>query len=147
MGAYSDLATATIEERESAKRLSDAINGLCVFVDFETLVHRWITVRLRDGFTDRTLYDSRADAVRLTTNGDPCAYLSLRFCPSGMEEREAFAWLRLQRDAYSAKDIGIRLVDPEAANGGHDFLMPICNEDVRAEMRNIRRQAARKGRR
>jgi len=143
MGSYSDLATATAEERESAKRLSDAINGLVTFTDLETLVHRWLAVRLRDGFTDRTLYDTRADAVRLTTNSDPCAYLSLRFCPAGMAEREAFAWLRLQRDAYDARDIGIRLVDPEATHGGHDFMMPITTEEVRAEMQRIRRKAAR----
>lgn len=148
MGSYSDLATATVEERESAKRLSDTINGIVAFTDLETVVHRWIAVRLRDGQWTGDMYDSRSDAVRLTSNGDPCAYLSLRFCPAGMEEREAFAWLRLQRDAYSARDIGIRLVDPEATNGGHDFMMPITNEEVRREINNFRRRVAnRKGRR
>lgn len=147
MGSYSDLATASAEERESARRLSDAVNGIVTFHDFETVVHRWIAVRLRDGQWTGDMYDSRTDAVRFTANGDPCAYLSLRFCPAGMEEREAFAFLRLQRDAYNAKDIGIRMVDPEAKNGGHDFMMPLTNEDVAREMRNFRRQVARKGRR
>lgn len=145
MGAYSDMDQATKEDYDAAKRLSDIVNNIIVFQPLEVVVRSWIAVSLADGSYDGTLYDTRRDAVRhMARQGkeQQCAYLSLRFAVGGMQPREAYVFLKYHRDAYDAHDAGVRLIDPEAPNGGHDPMMPITKEDVSADLRNFRRQMA-----
>ena len=143
MGAYSDLDQASKEDIDAAKRLSDIVNNIVVFQPLDVVVRSWIAVRLSDGGYDGTLYDTRRDAVRHQQgNEQQRAYLSLRFAQGGMPVREAYVFLKYHRDAVAAHDKGIRIIDPEAPNGGHDPMMPITNEEVRAELRNFRRQVA-----
>lgn len=77
---------------------------------------RWIAARLEDGRTDGVLYDTKADAVRLTGNrGDDHAYL--RVPPGQMPPAEATGWLDLHRRMYAA---GMDLRDPD-----RDVIMPV----------------------
>lgn len=81
---------------------------------------RWVAIRLSDGGWDKTIYDTRADAVRHQFHEQLCAYV--RIAPSGMKPREAQAFLDYHRKLY---DAGFRLPDPEF----QPPLMPLTEKD------------------
>lgn len=134
---YSDLITATDEEIDSAKRLSNYINNVCVFQPLDVVLNSWIAVRLSDGSTDGVLYDSRRDAVRHQPYEKQCAYLSLRAAPGGMDIQGAYAILKIHRDAYNNPNYNISFIDPEHPTGGTDLTMPIAMEDVKSTIRRL----------
>lgn len=131
MGEYSNIMLASSEEWDSAKRLSDIVNSICVYQPLDVVLNSWIAARLSDGGTDGNLYDSRREAVRHQVHPTQCAYLSLRFAPAGMPVQEAHAFLKFTRDAY---DNGMMFIDPEHPTGGLDTQMPITVEDVNSQM-------------
>lgn len=135
MGDYSNLLLASNEDLDAAKRLSSLITTLAIVQPYDVLCNSWIAVRLSDGGYDGTLYDSRLDAVRHQPFEKQCAYVHLRAALSGMEVREAYAFLKFHRDAY---DKGYVFTDPERPNGGVDMMMPLAYEDVRTQIRRLR---------
>ena len=148
MGTYSEIPVIITNEAErllqdAAKRLSDNVNNLAIWHPLDVLTRSWIAVRLEDGSYDGTLYDSRYDAVRHQSYEQQCAYLQLSNIMGGMELREAYAFLKFHRDAY---DAGLKLTDPERPNGGFDLITPITNEDVRSQIRRMRRRIHQRGR-
>lgn len=129
MGDYSNILLATPEEYSSAKRLSDNINALAVAQPLDVLTHSWIAVSLADGSYDGTLYDTRADAVKHQVHETQCAYVCLKEAISGMDIREAYAYLKFHRDAYAK---GYVFTDPERPHGGVDLRLPVTQEGVRS---------------
>jgi hypothetical protein len=137
MGDYSSLLTASNEEMDAAKRLSDYVNNVCVFQPLDVVINSWIAVKLSDGSTDGVLYDTRREAVKHQQYEKQCMYLSLRQAPGGMEVQAAYALLKLHRDAYNHPTHQVNFIDPEHPTGGTDIRVPIALEDVRSQLRRM----------
>jgi hypothetical protein len=120
---------------DSAKRAYDIVRSYVTFVEYETRVRSWVALRLEDGGSDGTLYDSKRDAIRHQASEQLCAYFSYRGAPNGFGNvRDAAVWLEFHRHAYSA---GMRLVDPDDAHGGQDLIMPTPAESVMDQLRRL----------
>lgn len=102
---------------DAAKRCADIVNGYISFVPWDELKHKFIAIRLSDGGSDGTLYDSKRDAVRHQSDEKLCAYIAFRNLAGGMNPIEAERYLKWNRDAY---DAGMRLPDPDHQSGGPD---------------------------
>ena len=130
------LCSECIHATDSAKRARDIIGSYVAFIPFEQRVRSWVAIRLSDGGSDGTLYDSKRDAVRHQADEFTCAYFSYRGAPNGFStSKEAAVWLEFHRQAY---DHGFRLPDPDAANGGPDLIMPTPNEQVSLQLGRFR---------
>lgn len=90
------LDVPTPGEVDAAKRLSDAV-ALHLVADFERAIRSVIVVKLEDGSTDGTLYDSWNDACAKGAP-DPRWYAPLRITPDGINERDARLWMRAMRN-------------------------------------------------
>lgn len=111
---------------DDAKRASDIINGYYSYVPWEQLKNSWVAIRLSDGGSDGTLYESKRHAVRHQADEFVCAYISLRNCPNGVSPLEAERFLAFTRGAY---DAGMRLPDPDSMDGGQDPFMDVAQYD------------------
>jgi len=80
----------------------------------------WVAIKLHDGTSDGTVYETKADAVRHQLHEHMCMYVKVP--PDGMQPKEAAALLRVHRQLYAA---GLRLSDPDQVLG-----LPIAREDV-----------------
>jgi hypothetical protein len=85
----------TQADLDAAKRLSDTV-ALHLVADFERAIRSVIVVRLEDGSTDDTLYDSWDDACAKGTP-DPRWFAPLRITPDGINERDARLWIRANK--------------------------------------------------
>lgn len=142
MGQYSQLPLFSPDPRDiadvdSAKRLSDIVNNICISQPLDVVIRSWIAISLADGSTDGVLYESRKSAVEHQYYEQQCAYLSLKESPHGMPTQDAYVFLKFHRDAY---DAGMRLTDPEKDNGGYDLRMPIAREDVQRQIAALNRK-------
>lgn len=111
---------------DDAKRASDIINAYYTYIPWDQLKNSWVAVRLRDGGTDGTLYDSKRDAVRHQSDEFVCAYVALRNCPNGISPLEMERFLAFTRGAY---DAGMRLPDPDRMDGGLEPFMDTAQYD------------------
>lgn len=111
---------------DAAKRASDTVNGLLMWMPWDELRRKYIAIRLADGSYDGTLYDSKRDAVRRQSDEKLCAYVAFRNLGNGATPREMEVFLRFNRDAY---DRGFRLTDPDDVNGGREVLMTSARHD------------------
>jgi hypothetical protein len=104
----------------AGKRVADAINLHVAVLPSEELIRgRWVAVRLADGHTNGTAYDSRYGAVRdhhLLT----MAYAYPRIPLDGCTPRMGETLLDLWRRAY---DAGLRLDPAELAVTGDGLLL------------------------
>lgn len=82
-------------DMDAARRLSDTV-GLHLAADYERAIRSVIVVKLADGTTDGTLYDSWDDACAKGTP-DPRWYAPLRITPDGINPRDARLWMRTMR--------------------------------------------------
>jgi hypothetical protein len=105
-----------------AKRAADNIN---VHVAAMTTggvgwdaIGKWVALRLSDGGSDQTLYDTKSDAVRHQSDEFLCVYVRLRKAWYDACEMEIF--MEVNRRAY---DAGFRLADPDARSGGRQILL------------------------
>lgn len=121
---------------DAARRCSDIVNGYISTRPIDELRNCWIAVRLSDGGSDGTLYDSKRDAVRHQLWEFQCAYVSFRNLAGGITPLEAERFLDYNRRAY---DAGFRLPDPDDANGGPDLFLPTETYDAFKES-HVRRQ-------
>lgn len=129
------VCSECVHVTDSAKRAYDVIRSYCAFVDYDTRVRSWVALRLEDGGSDGTLYDSKVDAIRHQAHEQMCAYFSYRGAPNGFTNvRDAAVWLEYHRHMYSA---GMRLVDPDDAHGGPDLIMPTPAEMVYDQLRRL----------
>lgn len=95
------------EELDAARRCADAYN-FHLTVHGEAAAGKWIAVRLSDGSSDATLYDTKGDAVRHQLHENLCAYINL--LPTKMPVEDALSVLRTHRKLY---DGGMRFSDPD----------------------------------
>jgi hypothetical protein len=95
------------EKLDAARRCSDAVN-FQIAVHGENAWGKWIAVRLADGSTDATLYDTKNDAVRHQLHENLCAYICI--VPTGMPVQDALSFMETNRKLYAA---GMRLSDPD----------------------------------
>lgn len=95
------------EEFDAARRCADAYN-FQLTVHGENAAGKWIAVRLADGSSDATLYDTKADAVRHQLHENQCAYICL--LPTCIPVEDALSVLRVHRKLY---DGGMRIADPD----------------------------------
>ncbi|SRR5260221_2489235 len=127
------LCSECIHVGDSAKRSYDIVRSYATFVDKDELRGKWVALRLADGSSDGTLYDSKRDAVRHQLDEQICAYFSYRNSINGFQNvKDAAVWLEFHRMAY---DSGFRLIDPDDASGGKDVIMPITMEQLMAQIR------------
>lgn len=92
---------------DEAKRCAAAVN-IHLNVAGVDAIGKWCAIRLSDGGSDMTLYDTKADAVRHQLDEFFCAYVCIP--PGGMSEGDAVSWLRTMRQMREA---GVRLADPD----------------------------------
>lgn len=117
---------------DAAKRASDIINSCLIFMP--AVAGRWVAIRLADGGWDGTVYDTKRDAVRHQLDEFRAAYV--RIPPPGTSPAQMQAYLDYCRALY---DAGFRLPDPDDAHGGRDMVLPLQIEDLRHQMRLLRR--------
>jgi hypothetical protein len=120
---------------DSAKRAYDIVRSYVHFVEYSERVGKWVALRLEDGGSDGTLYDSKQDAIRHQSNEYLCAYFSYRGAPNGFANvRDTAAWLAYHRHAYSR---GMRLPDPDDAHGGPDLILPTAEEQFYDQLKRL----------
>lgn len=95
---------------DAARRAADQINLHVSALGHEAF-RKYVAIRLSDGGSDGTLYDTRADAIRHQLHEQQCAYF--RIPPFGEMAKpvECESFLTLHRSLY---DAGRRLADPDA---------------------------------
>jgi len=103
---------------EAGRRASDIVNTYLAHRTFDELRHKWLAIKLADGDSDGTIYDSKRDAVRHQANEFHCAYVSFLNLLGGSTPRDMAIFLQFNRDAY---DAGFRLPDPDDVHGGPDI--------------------------
>jgi len=111
---------------DAAKRAAGIINGYAAFMDRDELMSKYVAIRLSDGGSDGSLYDSKRDAVRHQSDEKLCAYISFRNLPLETTPKEMEVFLRFNREAY---DKGFRLTDPDDQRGGREVLMTTGQHD------------------
>ena len=122
------VCTDCVVVTDAARRAFDIVNSYVHFTEFEHRVKCWVVLRLADGGSDGTLYESRREAVRHQSDEKLCAYFSYRNSPNGFASRkDAQLYLDYHRMAY---DQGFRLPDPDASNGGPELIMPTAREQL-----------------
>ncbi len=112
-------------ESDAARRMSDLVN-------LHTVAGRtrgYVAIRLSDGGSDGTVYDTRADAIRHQLHEQQCLYLKLG--PAGMTPAVAARLLAMHREIY---DAGFRLADPDAG----DVRGPIGTGELAAALGGLR---------
>jgi hypothetical protein len=91
--------------------LADAGRRASETVNFHVLtgaVGKWAAIRLADGSSDGTAYDSRADAIRHQLHEQLCCYVKIT--SDGMPPEDAVRFILINRALYEK---GYRLADPE----------------------------------
>lgn len=91
---------------DASRRCADTVN-LHIHADRGN-VGKYVAIRLSDGGSDNTVYNTKADAVNHQLHETQCAYV--RIPPDGMTVAEAASYLQFNRNAY---DAGFRLSDPD----------------------------------
>jgi hypothetical protein len=135
------LLKASREDYDAAHRLSDIMRGIAHDYTVEEIFSGYIAVRLSDGNWDGNLYDSHKAAVSHQSDPKLWAFVSTRHAATGMSPQDAHAFLTFNRLAYAN---GFRLTDPDAVNGGKEFITPAPREDLRSQIsRLVRASGAR----
>lgn len=113
---------------ESGKRAADALNKHLAANPFWQIRDRFVAIRLRDGWSDGVLYDTKPDAIRHQKGDERLyAYLSFRNLIGGADAREMAHVLQFHRMTY---DAGFRLPDPDAVGGGPDVIPTTARMDA-----------------
>jgi hypothetical protein len=108
---------------DAARHCSDAVNLHVSALGFDAM-KKWVAVRLSDGRSDGTLYDTKRDAVRHQSSEQLCAYVCIP--PNGMGVCSAEAFLAVHRKLYTS---GFRLADPDAPHGGRQVIPRLTQKD------------------
>lgn len=101
------FANMPTDVSDEGRRASDHVNLHLSAIAVRDAVNKWVAIRLSDGGSDGTLYDTRKDAVRHQLDEFLCAYVSI--LPNGTTPVEMTRYLVLCRQLY---DKGLRLSDP-----------------------------------
>ena len=118
---------------DAAKRVSDTYR-LHRIAAGNDAIGKWLAVALADGTSDNVLYDSKQAAVRHQHHNEQW-YAFIAVGAWDMNPCEAEEFLSINRTLY---DNGIRLTDPDHAQGGPEVITRSTVEDQRSLMRSIR---------
>lgn len=97
-------------------------------------IGRYIAVRISDGQSDGTLYDTKRDAVRHQKHNERL-YAYLCIGPDDLSVCEAEATLEAFEAIMAA---GLNLTDPDHPHGGREVIQRATVEDQRSLIRSIR---------
>lgn len=92
---------------DAARRCSDTVNNHIAGLGWSAF-GKWVAIRLSDGGSDDTVYDTRADAIRHQLHETQCCYVQIP--PTGMPVAEAESFITFNRNLYNG---GFRITDPE----------------------------------
>lgn len=92
------------------KRPYDVINTHVVGQGLDATMGKWVAIRLEDGYTDETLYDTKRDAVRTKAPFERL-YCFLKIPPGGVTHGPLKTFIDFNRQLYEA---GAQLSDPDA---------------------------------
>lgn len=120
---------------DEGRRASDVVNGH--LAADPQCSGRWVALRLSDGGSDGTVYDTRSDAIRHQLHESQCAYLKIP--PTGMPPADASRLLLVWRMFVAG---GFRLQDPDDRR---EPIMPFTREDMGVLMRAARMGPAWRG--
>lgn len=88
-----------IKYSDAAKRCSDTVNlhitAAIAQGDIDVAMGKWIAIKLEDGSSDNTLYDTKDDAIKYQSNPKLCCYIKIP--PDGMTLKHAESYLRINR--------------------------------------------------
>lgn len=121
---------------DPAKRCADQVNLHYAANELGAwnAVGKWIAVRLQDGGSDGTAYETKGEAVRHQFDEFLCCYI--RLIGQRMDVCEAEVFLETNRRLY---DAGMRLADPDARSGGRQVIQSNRTE-VRRQVLDILRR-------
>lgn len=122
--------------REAGRRMADVLN-LAVIANGIQATGRWMSFALDDGSSDKAIYDTRDDAMRLARGG-PKHFERLR--PTGYSADECALTLQYARAYAGATGLAMDRAAPAP-------IMPVRAEDAQTKLRQLQRQATRRNRR
>ena len=133
-----EICSECIVADDAAKRAWEQVKNIAVHTDWATRINSFVTIRLRDGYCDGTLYETKRDAVRHCGGNEQWfAFFSFRSAPDGFASpKDAAIFLAWHRLAY---DRGFRLPDPDDKRGGPDLIMPDMREHLGDQIRRLMR--------
>jgi len=111
---------------DAARKASDEIMTHLVALGADAF-GKWVAIRLSDGGTDGTLYETKAAAIDHQLHEHQCAYAQV--LPGGMPAKDAEVFMQIHRRLYES---GARITDPD-----RDMVIPSTVAD------RIRRQKDR----
>ena len=126
------LSGTDIEHTDAAKRLSDTYR-LHRLADPIGSIGHWFAASLSNCDSDRTIYDTRRDAVT-HQHHDELYYFYVQIIPSDMNPCQAESHLSGQRTMSNA---GIRLTDRDHHSGGRVMIPRLTVEDQQSLMRSV----------
>jgi hypothetical protein len=113
-----------LPHEDAAKRLSDEYNLHRIAAPYDS-IGKWFAVSLAEGKGDGVLYDSKRDCIIHQHHMEEY-YTFIKIVPTTMNVCEASVMLSVARRAY---DNGMRLADPDDANGGKELIKRSSRED------------------
>lgn len=128
-----DAGCPGVKHSDAAKRASDEINLHLAAIGFDAF-RKWVAIRLADGSSDKTLYDSKIAAIRHQPDEQLCTYVCIP--PNRTSVCSAEAFLAFTRKAYNA---GFRLTDPDSRTGGPDVIRRLTIRDQAQQAAAFRR--------
>lgn len=100
-------------DADAVKRIHEAVTLEYVARGGDAIEGKWMAFRLADGVTNRDVYDSKDEAVRLMGAASQyCCYL--RIPRGGVALRGVWVWLNFERQAYEAgrrEDVGAPVIE------------------------------------
>jgi hypothetical protein len=90
------VCTRCVIVTDAAKRMCDIINAMVTFKGWDELANGYIAIRLDDGSSNGTLYDSYEDALKFTDEKQN-AYFCFRQAMGGANARDCQIFLEFQR--------------------------------------------------
>jgi hypothetical protein len=111
---------------DAARRMCDLWTLHRLGTGLYDAVGKWYAVRLDDGTSDGVLYDSKRECIQ-HQRGWEYLYAYVGMSIAQMNVCDAEIYLAVQRRMYEK---GIRMVDPDARNGGHEPIKRVSREDM-----------------
>lgn len=123
-----------------AKRCWEQVKNVAHSHGWDERIGGYLAIKLADGSTDGTLYDTKADAVKHCKGNEQWfAFFSFRTAPNGFASpKDAAVFLAYHRMVY---DQGGRLPDPDDARGGPDMIMPMNDEHLMDQLSRLMKGA------
>lgn len=120
------------DHSDAAKRLSDTYR-LHRLADPIGSIGHWFAATLASGDSDRTLYDTRRDAVTHQHHNEEY-YFFVQIIPGDMNPCQAESVLS---GARKLDDAGIKMTDRDHHAGGRVMIPRLAKEDQAAQMRSL----------